>query len=312
MSNAYASLDVFKASGVLNITGTDDDARLLALLEDVSRQIDRFCLRHFYSLTATRYFQGRKTSRLPFRSNVYWDNQRIPFWFGVGIGASEKVLLPDDLIAVSTLKEDVNADGTYSNTWATTDYFLWPYDADPADGYDLSRPYTMIEVNKRGDGDYFVFLYNQQAYQLTGRWGYSEQITDTGVTTNGVLTASDTTVTVSSGTTIFVGETLRVESEQMYVTGKATNDLTVVRGVNGTTAATHVTASMVERYSYPGPIVEACLMQSARLWTRRQSGFANVVGFTETGQMTPMTGLDTDVKDLLKTYRKIRMKMRVL
>ena len=58
MTNAYVSLDNLKSSGVLNITGTDDDGRLLQLVESVSRLVDRYCNRHFYVLNATRKFDG--------------------------------------------------------------------------------------------------------------------------------------------------------------------------------------------------------------------------------------------------------------
>ena len=53
MTNAYAGLTTLKSAGVLNITGAGFDDRLLALLEDVSRQIDGYCNRHFYVLTTT-------------------------------------------------------------------------------------------------------------------------------------------------------------------------------------------------------------------------------------------------------------------
>ena len=50
MANAYVSLDVFKGSGVLNIVGSGEDARLLSLLEHSSRVVDRHCNRHFHEL----------------------------------------------------------------------------------------------------------------------------------------------------------------------------------------------------------------------------------------------------------------------
>ena len=63
MTNAYVSLDTFKSSGILNITGTGDDTRLLALLESVSRLNDGYCNRHFYVLSATRKFSGSGVQR---------------------------------------------------------------------------------------------------------------------------------------------------------------------------------------------------------------------------------------------------------
>ena len=64
MANAYVSLDVFKGSGVLNIVGSGEDARLLSLLDNASRVVDRHCNRHFHVLAATRKFDGPESAAL--------------------------------------------------------------------------------------------------------------------------------------------------------------------------------------------------------------------------------------------------------
>ena len=56
------------------------------------------------------------------------------------------------------------------------------------------------------------------------------------------INSSDTTVTVDDATGIQVGAYIRLESEIMKVTAVSTNDLTVTRGVLGTTAASHAAA----------------------------------------------------------------------
>ena len=88
----------------------------------------------------------------------------------------------------------------------------------------------------------------------------------------------------------------------MYITAIATNTLTVVRAVNGTTAATHVTAKAISVYEYPSAISEACLMMAARLWKRKDSSFATIIGVPEVGTMNIFRGLDLDVKLLLEPY----------
>ena len=60
MMNSYVSLDVFKDEGVLNIAGDGGDARLLSLLESVSRMVDRYCNRHFYLLEADAEVRRRR------------------------------------------------------------------------------------------------------------------------------------------------------------------------------------------------------------------------------------------------------------
>src|SRR5207237_2798166 len=59
------------------------------------------------------------------------------------------------------------------------------------------------------------------------------------------IDAVTTTVNVTSAANIPVGVTLRVDTEQMLVTGKTANALTVTRGANGTTAASHLTGANV-------------------------------------------------------------------
>ena len=69
--------------------------------------------------------------------------------------------------------------------------------------------------------------------------------------------------------------------------------LVVDRGVNGTEAAEHVAGSAVYVFEYPGPVVEATLLQAARLW-RLASG----------GDSEGRVVLDADVRALLASYRK--------
>ena len=45
MPNLYVSLATVKSSGLLNISGTGDDARLRDVIEAVSRNIDAYALR---------------------------------------------------------------------------------------------------------------------------------------------------------------------------------------------------------------------------------------------------------------------------
>ena len=273
MTYSYVDLKAFKSGGAL--TGTGDDTRLRALLENVTRQVDGYLNRHFFELTATRYFDG----------------------------TGKRYLNVPDLVAVTTLKEDEDLDATYETTWAATDYVLAPYEADPATaGNPLSLPYYRIEVDVRSTGSKSAFGRGQRRFELAARWGYWRHLrraTETATVAN----ATTTTLTASAATDVQVGHTLLVESEQLYVEAISGTTYTVRRGVNGTTAAAHTAGSAIDFYEYPGPVVEAVLMQALRLWTRRASGFANQVGFADTGQLSPVAGLDRDVRQLLDPYR---------
>ena len=119
---------------------------------------------------------------------------------------------------------------------------------------------------------------------------------------NEELDATETDVDVSSRTDVEAGHTILIGAEQMYVQSYSTNTLTVVRGVNGTTAATHSTAAAISVYQYPSPVGEATLLQSARLWKRKDSP---VLTTERSGDARLVAGLDPDVTALLSPYRRL-------
>ena len=279
MANSYVSLDVFKSSGVLNITGTGDDSRLLSLLENVGRVVERYCNRHIYALNETRGFDGDGTQRL---------------------------LVPD-LVSVdaSGLKTDDNKDRTFETTWAATDYLLLPTNAGPTSpGNPGSRPYTAVEVDVDA-GAKADWPAGRQTVQIAGQWGYWRHLKRASETADAIADATTTSVTVSSRTDVEAGHTLLIDSEQLYVSSYSGNTLTVVRGVNGATAASHSGGAAIDIYEYPGPVVESTIVQAARLWTRKDSAFAGVVGLLATGQMRVSAGLDSDMQLMLGQYRKL-------
>lgn len=64
--------------------------------------------------------------------------------------------------------------------------------------------------------------------------------TDSTSDLNGAITStSATSIVVDDGTDFENNQNIKVDSEEMTITGISSNTLTVVRGVNGTTAATH-------------------------------------------------------------------------
>jgi len=309
MANNYITTNEFKAAGILGISGDDYDSRMLKLIGVVSRQVDNHCGRFFYPKVDTKYFTGERVLLQRYKT------EDEPGWANIGwlpLRGSERIRLPEDLIFVTTLKQDTDEDSTYSDTWATTDYELLPYDAQPTGGIDYARPYTGIEVNKRSDSNYTVFKYSQKAYQLIGTWGYCSVTEDSGFNLGAaIITVTATSITLDAED-LEVGLTLLIDSEQMFVSAVSTTTATVVRGVNGTTAATHLDDADIYYYKYPAPVMEAVMMQAARLWVRRTSSFST--SFVDTTQITSPSGLDKDVMELLTDLKKTSatVKMRVL
>ena len=243
MTNAYADLDTLKSVGVLNITGSDFDARLLSLLENVSRWIDDHCGRRFYTLTDTRHFDGDGSPSLP-----------VP-----------------DLVAVTALRTDDDGDGVFERTWPTGDYLLYPLNAQPEQPW--GRPHSRVQANPaRAAG----FPAGRATVEVSGRWGFREVFDDTGATVSpgAPFGPTDTALTVTGGG-FAPGQTIMVGSEQLYVAAVASNVLTVRRGVNGTAAAAHAGGAPISRCQYPGAVVEACLLQALLLWQRRDASQAS-------------------------------------
>lgn len=283
MSYSYISVDVLKGTGALNVTSTAHDARLRQLAESVSRGIDRYDGRVLHPHTRTLYLDG----------------------------PGGTTFITPDIIAVTSLKEDSNGDGTFDTTWATADYHLAPYNADPTN--DWGGPYRKLLVNAASTGTQEEFLRGQRNYEIVGTFGYISVTEDTGRSLSGSHDATATSL-VLSGTpegAIGIGDVLSIgtASEQLYVTGigsGAGTTITVERGVNGSTAGSHGSGDTISAYQHPEPIREAALIQCARLWQRRNSGFASEVGF-DTGTMMVFRNMDPDVKQMLNPYRRLRV-----
>ena len=271
--NAYGDVTSLKSSSYLNIDVTTHDTYLRKLLEDATRRIDKWTERIFYCLDATRYFDG----------------------------AGAKLVLPFDLLSITTLKTDEDGNGTYESTLATTDYHLYPLN---------DVPKVRIEINPNGNYGSFASGV-KKGVEIAGVFGYGDGYSATPYVAVGTLGAavSSTTgtgVTMSTGHSVAAGHTIRIDSEQMYVQVVATNTLTVKRAVNSAVAATHAIATDVSTYEYPAPITEACLITAMRAWKRKDSAYQDVVGNPETGEIVASKGIDPDVKEIIKMYRQSR------
>lgn len=265
MPNSYASLTDFKGSLVAGVNITSHDVRLREILEGVSRTIDEYLSRHMYSQTATRYFSGNG------RACIFFDY---------------------DIISVTTLKEDTVDDSVYDTTWASTDYILseglGKYDNDPTGRAYLenTRPYWSMEIDTRSTGTKSDFPRNQRNFELVGKFGYSEStVAAVSLVDDMDVTAADVEITVDAGSEFSIAQTIVIDSEQIYITAITSEVLTVQRGINGTTGATHANDSPISIVEYPSPIREAVLLEAGLLMETR--GYRRQLGNFETGIITP-------------------------
>jgi len=228
------------------------------------------CNRRFYSEIATRYYDGSGTREL---------------W------------LPDDLISIDTsLKVDEDGDGTYELTLAVnTDYWLYPDNKSPKFRIDLNPDGTQLSAWTKA----------RRSVEIAGMFGYSNDTELTGQTVQNTteISASGTTLTVTSTTGISAGETLVMGSEQVYVSAVASaTDLTITRGLNGTTAAIHANGVAIYRRRYAAPIEQAVVMQVSRFWNEQKTGYSGQAGSAEMGGFSFAT-LYPAIRDMLNPYR---------
>jgi len=137
IANGYTTGSAVKTA--LGIVDAASDTELDLVIESVSRMIDDYAGRFFYSAgTVTSYYVADDYLTLPV----------------------------DDLVSVSSLATDDDADGTYETTWSATDFSLTPYNA-----AQTGRPYTLIEATTYGSRTFPVAV--TKGVRVTGVRGWA-------------------------------------------------------------------------------------------------------------------------------------------
>jgi hypothetical protein len=160
--------------------------------------------------------------------------------------------LPDRLLSVTSL--------TFAGTALDTDdYYLRPVDYPP-----------YREIALYSGTSFTLPSASTESIALVGIWGYhpapSAMWANSGATTNeNPFSSSDTTLTVSSAANLEILQYIRIESEYLLITAISGTSVTVVRGVNGTTAAAHATGTQIDTYEPIEDVADEC----ARLAIRR-------------------------------------------
>ena len=274
--NAYATVDSLKDS--LNIAGAGEDNRLLRLIEAASRAVDGYCNRHFYTLRATRRFDGNGGNTL---------------------------LIPD-LVSIDKdgLRTDRDLDGVFETTWSETGYLLLPANADPASASNpASRPYTRIEAAAAGAG-LQRFPTGRGTVRIAGLWGWWLHLRRASETLAATVTDAATVLTVTARADVEAGHTLQVGSEQIYVRSYEGSRLNVARGANGTTAAAHDRGAPIDIFEYPPGITEATIIQAARLLRLSDGTVDSPTGPRGASRRYGAALMDADAAFLLAGYRK--------
>jgi hypothetical protein len=226
-------------------------------LEEVSREFERATDRSFAATVATRVV----SVPAPCEANDW----------------GRSLLLSDDLISVSALKVDYDWDRIYEMTLAEgVDFDLWNDNR-------VNEPYYRIDL-RPFSSVLNAFPTGPRRVQISGTWGYSYETEDTGQTVANAtsISSSATALTVPQADAIDSGETLVIGNEQLHVSDRPDNvTLTVVRAINGTTAAAHLNGAAILRRRYPRDIEQAVAERAVgKRWDNQsgQAGMATLLG----------------------------------
>lgn len=186
--------------------------------------------------------------------------------------------LPDGGLVVSQIK---NGDG---DIIPTADYQFRDI-VNQRNGF----PFAYVELGR----DSNIYSYSDTtfvpAFTFNGIWGYSrrayEQTWETLTTMAVNMNATVLTLIVDDSSNIEVFDYIRLDTEFLQVTANdiANKTLTLTRGVNGSTAASHDgsgTPIDVERWAIEDAVKDACTRLTAYLYSSRQ-GTGNTIVFQD-------------------------------
>ena len=278
---SYVTLDYLKSLSFDTQKATDD-----AVLK-------RFCLEA--SRTVEVLALGRKFA--PYYETVYFD-----------LPQPDNGLLKmqgRDLLEIDTFTTE--NDGV---TLSASDYVL-------RSGERYETPYDIVEMVSNGSYPYLLYSGTpQKSQKIIGWWGMVPHYSDAWEATASTLTSiSGTTLTIDGDVDelTVIGDAyeypvlsiLKIDDELMLVGSRneANNTLTVKRGINGTTSASHAAASTIYRFVPDDMIARVARRIAAWYYRRRsQSRDADRPVITAHGIMLP-SGFPKEIEATMASFR---------
>ena len=262
MANWYLTREQFK--GAIPKTGEAKDAAIDLVIEQASREIDALTNRRFIPETKLRnYAWPQRNGR-----RVY------------------VIYLDEDLLSISALTKE----GDDATVIAAADFFLEPQGIGP--------PYNRIEIDLASTSFFSAKNTHQRQIRVTGSWGYSDDTLGASALNDATdINTTDTAIVVDDSALVGVGDTILMGTEQMFVTEKVLpHELTVIRGVNGTTAATHLDDVAINRYVPPADIRGLCLALASAYYEAGRGGWTGLIGGGE-GQIESRQAVLNKLRD---------------
>jgi len=270
MPNWLATREQVKRAG--SITGVSLNAIVDRIIEAVSRDIDRRTRRRFIPITETRLYR--------------WPQRN---------GRSSVLLLDADLLAVTTLQ--TKAQDASPTTISSDDYFLEPDNFAP--------PYDRIEIDLSSSAAFESGNTSQRSISVAGRWGYSEDTAAAGTVASGLASSATATSMVGSdGSKVDVGDTLLIESEQLFVSERA-NAQVATQLLNGALTASQAEVAVTVDTGTLFFAGEMILVDSERMFIESISGNVLTVIRAYDGSVLAAHDNDTAVH-AFRTYTVVR------
>ena len=278
----YADSYDFRAymSGTDHVTDWDsDEAPIVRVLGSASKRIDSYLGRSFGIRTETHTYdigRGALRNDRTFRGYGNEINDYPDYWSSKLSGAG--IILLGDWLATATT---VTAYGQTARTTSTVltegignGFLLEPYNRSPK---------TLLKLEE----DTTASLYGgQQTLTILGEWGWQTDKVSLS-TADEISSTTTAAVSVTSGAGTYAGDTIIIDTEQLYVSAVSGNNLTVIRGVNGTTAATHSGGAAYYKWKYADDVTQAALDIARTYWRSRDAGLTSIIGTGEMAMSNP-------------------------
>ena len=282
-----------------------NDSRISRFALMMSRKFDTLIKRSFLPIRATYQYDFPTDEG----SYNYINTSGFPLFPNV-------LNLHRDLLSVITLTTSngdtsIAADNIILRTGYSSNYY-------PKDNIELTI-----------DGDQTAFSYSgtpQNSQSVDGIWGYHEQYEDAWQSVDTVQDAGGINALVTTITVVDADafdeqglkprfqeqQLLRLgstdTSEMVYITGLnySTNELTVIRGVNGSTAAIAAQNSVIEVFRPHEEINHALLILSAHAYRRKDTvgKEADKNLFTNAGVLVIPQQIPQEVRDMVMAYKR--------
>lgn len=273
----YATLNQLAAIKDIDMTAITaaQITRLQSKLRFASTQIDNFTHRFFEPVIATKTFDWQDSYCLDFRGN--------------------------DLLALTSISD------TLQGAIDTTGAVLY------GGNDETVGPYYRIELEP-GFAVFGYLVWPQRAITVIGTWGYHDEyahaFTDSSDTVQNAtqISASVTSLTVTSASgadtngdspRFQVGQIIRMGTEYSYISAISTNTLTIIRGVNGSTAAIHLNGVAIYTYS-PMLLVNDITLRYARFLDARDDTDFSSVTIDPNGSKKINPSMPKDITDRLE------------